>query len=43
MMITHMAQTTPLSGEIFHPTVNPAIVDPFAKFEERSFINFQKY
>jgi len=31
-------QTTTLSGEIFHPRVNRAIVDPFAKFEQRSFI-----
>jgi len=28
----------PLSGEIFTPTANRAILDPYAKFEERNFI-----
>ena len=32
----HVTQTTPLSGEIFHPWVNAVILDAFAKFEDRS-------
>ena len=39
----HTTQTTPLSGEIFHLWSDPAILDPFAKFEERRFIRSQKY
>jgi len=28
-----VTQTTPLSGEIFTPAVNPAIFDPFANLK----------
>jgi len=35
----HVTQTTPLSGEIFHPGVKPAMLDVFAISEERSFIH----
>jgi len=37
-----VTQTMSLSGEIFHPAVNTAIPDPFAKFEEHSFIRSRK-
>ena len=29
----------PFQGKFFTPGVNPAVLDPFAKFEERSFIH----
>jgi len=35
----HVIQTTPFQGKFFTPGVNPAILDPFAKFEERCFIH----
>jgi len=35
----YVTETTPILGEFFTPWVNPAILDPFAKFEERSFIH----
>jgi len=34
-----MTHTTPLSGESFHHGMKPAVLGPFAKFEEHSFIH----
>ena len=37
----HVTQTTPLLGEFFYLCVGHAVVDPLAKFKERSFIHFR--
>jgi len=34
-----MTHTTPFSGEIIHPWVGFAVVDPLVKFKECSFIH----
>ena len=35
----HVAQTTPLSEEIFYPGSGLAVVDPLAKFKQHSLIH----
>jgi len=35
----HVTQTSPISGGNFTPAMGLAIIDPLAKFNERSFID----